>query len=49
MTFVGILVGSVIFGFFADFRGRRTGYLVSTLIIAIVGLLCIAVRDKLEQ
>lgn len=45
MTFVGILVGSVIFGFFADFRGRRTGYLVSTLIIAIVGLLCTASQN----
>merc|ERR1719504_631288 len=45
MTFVGILVGSVIFGFFADFRGRRTGYLVSTAIIAIVGLLCTASQN----
>mmetsp|Transcript_10465 Transcript_10465/g.19679 ORF Transcript_10465/g.19679 Transcript_10465/m.19679 type:complete len:477 (+) Transcript_10465:235-1665(+) len=40
VTFGGILLGSLAFGWFSDRFGRRVGYLFSTLLIAIFGLLC---------
>merc|ERR1719235_1250259 len=44
-TFAGQLLGSLLFGVVSDLKGRRIGYLASTALIALAGLLCAASQN----
>ena len=45
VTFAGELLGSLLFGVVSDLKGRRIGYLASTALIALAGLLCAASQN----
>ena len=45
VTFAGELLGSLLFGLVSDLKGRRIGYLASTALIALAGLLCAASQN----
>jgi len=39
-TFIGLFLGSMLFGFIADKMGRKVAYFLSTLFVALFGVLC---------